>query len=460
MTKKLWGGRFKSRQDPIFWKFQSSIDCDKELALYDVQGSIAHVKMLEKCKIIPKKHTQSILKALSQILKSIQQGTFKIDSKAEDIHTAIYMVLESKLGNVANYMHTARSRNDQVVLDLKMYSKDKLSHIISLGKKFQLALVNFAKANIDVVVPGLTHTQHAVPILLSHQVLAYVTMLERDMERLKQAAKRCDEMPLGACALAGTSFTIDRKYVAKLLGFSKLSENSVDAVSDRDFVLETLSAISIMFMHISRFCEDMILLSSSEFNFVDIAEEYCTGSSIMPQKKNPDALELIRGLSAKAYANLTSVMVMMKGLPLSYNRDMQLDKEPLFSSVKLSEEAIMILTGLVKTTKVKRDKIASNLGQDQFIFSLDIADYLVNKKMPFTEAHKITGKIVAYAIEKDLKISNIPLEELRKFAKEFNEDVYKIFDVKKSVMSKRSIGSTNPLLVRQQIDKWIKKLKA
>ncbi|NQT95259.1 MAG: argininosuccinate lyase [Candidatus Omnitrophica bacterium] len=459
MTKKLWGGRFKSEQDPVFWQFQSSIDYDKELAEYDIEGSIAHVKMLDKAKIIPKKQAQSLLKVLSQILKSIQNNTFKIDPKAEDIHTAIYLAIKKKLDKTADYLHTARSRNDQVVLDLRMYCKDKLSLVISQVKKLQLALVNLAKSNMDVVIPGLTHTQHAVPILLSHQILAYVSMLERDAERLSGARERSDEMPLGSCALAGTSFTIDRKYVAKLLGFSTLSENSIDAVSDRDFVIEALSATSIMFMHISRFCEDMILFATSEFDFIDISEAYCTGSSIMPQKKNPDALELIRGASSKAYANLNSCLVMMKGLPLAYNRDMQLDKEPLFSSIKLSEDALTILTGLVKTLKIKRESIVRNLEQDQSIFALDIADYLVNKKMPFTEAHKVTGKIVAYAIDKNLKISNLPIAELKKFAKEFGEDIYKVFDAKRSVMSKRSIGSTNPLLVRQQIDKWLKKLK-
>jgi len=459
MSKKLWGGRFKGEQDPVFWEFQSSIDYDKELAQYDVEGSIAHVKMLSRCKIIPKKAAQSLLANLSQILKNIEKGSFNIDPKAEDIHTAIYMTLSNKIGDVADYLHTARSRNDQVVLDLKMYSKDKLSLIISLIRKLQSALLAFAKDNIDVVIPGLTHTQHAVPILLSHQILAYVSMFERDAERLSQAASRCDEMPLGSCALAGTSFTIDRKYVAKLLGFGKVSENSIDAVSDRDFVIDILSAISVIFMHLSRLSEDMILFSTSEFDFIDIDEAFCTGSSIMPQKKNPDSLELIRGASGKAYANLMSALVMMKGLPLSYNRDMQFDKRPLFDSVNMSEQVLYIMAKLIKSTKVKKDKLQKAFDEDQSMFALDIADYLVAKGYAFAQAHSITGKIVTYALDEKMRISAIGLVELRKFSKKFEADVFKIFDAKKSVMSKRSIGSTNPLLVRQQISKWQKHLR-
>lgn len=456
MSKKLWGGRFAKLQEPLFWEFQSSIDYDKELAKYDVEASIAHVKMLSKCNIIPKKQAQSLLSGLSAILKDIQKGTFKIDPKAEDIHTAVYMALAKTKGKAADYLHTARSRNDQVVLDLMMYCKDKLSNLVGLLKKLQAVLVVFAKENIDVVIPGLTHTQHAVPILLSHQILAYVNMLERDIHRLSQARERCDGMPLGACALAGASFTIDRKYVAKLLGFSRISENSIDAVSDRDFVIEILSAISILFMHLSRLAEDMIIYSTPEFGFVEIGEAFCTGSSIMPQKKNPDALELIRASCSKAYANLISVMVMMKALPLSYNRDMQLDKEPLFNSVRLTEQVLQILTGLVKTLKVNKDNIQKSLNEDESLFALDIADYLVGKGVAFSEAHNIVGRIVAHCAKKKCRISALPLNELKDFSKEFDSDIFKIFDAKKSVMSKRSMGSTNPLLVRQQLAKWTK----
>ncbi|NQT90092.1 MAG: argininosuccinate lyase [Candidatus Omnitrophica bacterium] len=457
MTKKLWGGRFTKEQDPLFWKFQSSIDYDKELARYDVEASIAHAKMLGKCRIIPKKHAQAIVGGLSQILKNIEKGTFVVDPKAEDIHTAVYLALVKKKPKSADYLHTARSRNDQVVVDLLLYCKDKLSVITDQIKALQYSLAAFAEKNIDVIIPGLTHTQHAVPVLLAHQVLAYLNMLQRDIERLAQVKERCDIMPLGSCALAGTSLTIDRAYVAKLLGFSKVNENSIDAVSDRDFVIEILSAISIMFMHFSRFAEDMIIYSTPEFNIVDIGEAFCTGSSIMPQKKNPDSLELIRASCSQAYANLVSAMVMMKGLPLSYNRDMQLDKKPLFDSINLTETVLAILKGLVESMKVNKEKIQQRLADDESIFALDMAEYLVSRGVAFSEAHNVVGKVVVHATKNNVRISNIELDELKGFAKEFDSDVFNLLDAKRSVMSKRSIGSTNPLLVRQQLKKWHKK---
>jgi argininosuccinate lyase len=460
MDKKLWGGRFKTSQDEKFWKFQSSIDCDKVLAEYDIAGSIAHVKMLSKCSIIPKKSAQSILKGLVKIQKDVKSGSFKIDQKAEDIHSAVYIALKNLTGACADYMHTARSRNDQVCLDMRMYVKDKAASLSGLVSALQSALVGAAKKHIDVIIPGLTHTQHAVPVLLSHQLLAYVEMLERDKMRLAQAGERADEMPLGACALAGTSFTIDRRYVAGLLGFSKISQNSIDAVSDRDFILDMLSAIAIFFMHISRLCEDMILFSTSEFKILDIAEAFCTGSSIMPQKKNPDALELIRGTAAEVYANLSSVLVMMKALPLSYNRDMQLDKKPLFDSVEKSEYALSIIAGIVNGIKVHHDNAAASAGSDECLLALDIADYLVRQGLAFKDAHDITGKLVVYCAEKQINFSVLSIDQLRAFSGKFGPDFFKILDVKKSVENKRSIGSTNPILVRQQIDRWVKKLKA
>jgi argininosuccinate lyase len=284
-------------------------------------------------------------------------------------------------------------------------------------------------------------------------------MLERDRERLTQAMERCDEMPLGSCAMAGTSLTIDRKYVAKLLGFSRISENSIDAVSDRDFVIEALSAISILFMHMARFAEDIILFSTSEFGLIDIDEAFCTGSSIMPQKKNPDSLELIRASCSRAYADLISVMVMMKGLPLSYNRDMQLDKQPLLDSVNLTEQALEILIRLIAKLKVNKTSTLKRLQEDESLFALDMADYLVVKGLTFTEAHHIAGKVVSYALEKEMRITAIPLHKLKGFCDKFESDIFGLFEGKRSVMSKRSIGSTNPLLVKQQINKWEKQLK-
>jgi argininosuccinate lyase len=457
--KKMWGGRFKAAQNDIFWKFQSSIDYDKELAEYDVRSSMAHAQMLSKCKIIPSKAANAIIRGLTKIHKDIKAGIFNIDKGAEDIHSAVYISLRNKIGPMADHMHTARSRNDQVALDTRMYAKDKALLLSGLITKLQSALVCLAKKHIDIMIPGLTHTQHAVPILFSHQILAYVEMLERDKARLMQARERCDEMPLGACALAGTSFTIDRKYVAKLLGFSKISQNSIDAVSDRDFILDILSAIAIFFMHVSRFCEDMILFSTPEFGIVDISEDYCTGSSIMPHKKNPDALELLRATVAEAYANLNSVLVMMKALPLSYNRDMQLDKKPLFDSVKKSEYALDILKGLVEGIKINKEPACLNMAGDESLLALDIADYLVKKGLSFKDAHDITGKMVVYCIDENMKFSGLGLSRLKAFSNKFSPDFFKILDMKKSVANKRSMGSTNPILVRQQVDRWMKKLK-
>jgi argininosuccinate lyase len=458
MNKKMWGGRFKKKQDDVFWKFQSSIDYDKELGTYDVIGSIAHVKMLAKCRIIPQSKAKPLIKGLESILDEMKKGTFKPDKKSEDIHSAVYIALKAKIGPAADYMHTARSRNDQIALDMRMYAKDKTLLLAGLINKFQSALVSFAKKNVDIIVPGLTHTQHAMYILLSHQVLAYVEMLERDKKRFKAAGESCDEMPLGACAMAGTSFGIDRKYVAGLLKFSRISQNSIDAVSDRDFVMDICYAVAIFFMHLSRFCEDMILFSTSEFNILDMPEEFCTGSSIMPQKKNPDALELLRGSAAQAYANLMSVMVMMKGLPLSYNRDMQLDKKALFDSIENAEHALVIAEGLIKGVHVNKNSFSKKLKNDEFLFALDMADYLVTKGIAFKQAHDIVGKIVSMCVEKDIKISSIPLCELKKMSEKFDEGVYDILNAKKSVSAKRSIGSTNPALVRQQIGRWAKKL--
>jgi argininosuccinate lyase len=456
--KKMWGGRFKKAQDRIFWNFQSSIDYDKELAEYDVLGSIAHVKMLAKCKIIPQNKAQAIVKALEKILKDIQKGVFKPEKNAEDIHSAVYIALKQRIGSCADYMHTARSRNDQVSLDMRMYAKDKALLIKGLLTGLQTALVSFARKNTDIVIPGLTHTQKAVPVLLSHQILAYVEMFERDKKRFKEAGAVSDEMPLGACAMAGTSFAIDSNYTAKLLNFTRISQNSIDAVSDRDFVLDIVYAVSIFFMHISRFCEDMILFSTPEFGVLNMPEEFCTGSSIMPQKKNPDALELLRGSSAEAYANLCSLMVMMKGLPLSYNRDMQLDKKALFDSVKKAEHALYITTGLVKGIKANKKYIAENIDKDESLFALDMADYLVRKGLAFKQAHDIVGRIVSSCLGKNIRISSLPISEFKKITGKFDKDIYSVLNSKKSVSEKKSTGSTNPALVNKQIDRWVKKL--
>jgi len=344
----MWGGRFNKKTNPLVEKFTKSIQFDKKLAEYDCVGSIAHAKMLSKCNVIPKKDAAKIVSGLNFILSRIKKGSFKIDSNAEDIHTVIQNALDKKIGKSGGMLHTARSRNDQVSLATRMYCKKEIDSIAALLKGLKGSIKSFAKKNIDVIVPGFTHLQNAQPVLLSHQMLAYCEMLGRDIDRLNDCKKRLDVLPLGSCAISGTSLAIDRNFTAKELGFSKVSSNSMDAVSDRDFVIEIISGLAILGMHLSRMSEDFIILNSQGFGILDIGDEFCTGSSMMPQKKNPDVLELVRGKCGSLYGSLVEVATIMKGLPLAYNRDMQLDKEPLFKSIETIESSLEVLTALFR----------------------------------------------------------------------------------------------------------------
>jgi len=392
MTKKLWGGRFSKNTDPMAEKFTSSIYTDIALAEYDIIGSIAHAKMLGKCNIIPKKDAAKIVKGLKAILKDFDSCKIKIDPRAEDVHTLVQDLLKKKIGDAAKKVHTARSRNDQVSLDTRMFARDFLCALGGSINNLQESLNEFVVKNKHVkTLPGYTHMQHAQPINLSDYTGAYNAMLERDVDRLRDIYKRVNVLPLGSCALAGTSLPIDRKFVAKELGFSSIMLNTVDAVSDRDFVIEILGACAILGMHLSRLSEDLIIWSSSEFNFIDIDEAFCTGSSIMPQKKNPDVLELIRGSAGKLYGNLMSALVLMKGLPLSYNRDMQLDKEPLFDSLKTVNDELLVLAKLIKASKLNKESIDKQLN-DPGLYATKMAEDLVRKGVAFKDAHKIVGK--------------------------------------------------------------------
>ncbi len=451
MKNKLWGGRFNKKTNPLVEEFTKSIQFDKKLAEYDCLGSIAHAKMLSKCNIIPKKDAAKIVSGLNFILSRIEKGLFKIDSSAEDIHTVIQNALDKKIGKPAGMLHTARSRNDQVSLDTRMYCKKEIDSIVALLKGLKDSIKSFAKKNIDVVVPGFTHLQNAQPVLLSHQMLAYCEMFGRDMDRLNDCKKRLDVLPLGSCAISGTSLAIDRNFVAKELGFSKVSSNSMDAVSDRDFVIEIISGLAILGMHLSRMSEDFIILNSQGFGILDIGDEFCTGSSMMPQKKNPDVLELVRGKCGVLYGSLVEVAVIMKGLPLTYNRDMQLDKEPLFKSIETIESSLEVLTELFKSLKVNKDR-AGELLQDESIYATDIMEYLVKKGIPLKESHDIAGKIVAYALQRKLKLSEISLRELRFFSSKFNKDVYRLLDARESVSLKNSFGGTSQKQVRKQLN--------
>ena len=450
MQNKLWGGRFSKKTNPLVEEFTRSIQFDKKLAEYDCVGSIAHARMLAKCNIIPKKDAVKIVFGLNSILNQIKKGSFKVDNSAEDIHTAIQNALDKKIGKSSAMLHTARSRNDQVSLDTRMYCKEEINSILALLAGFRASIKEFSKKNIDVIVPGFTHLQNAQPVLLSHQMLAYCQMLARDMDRLNDCKKRVDVLPLGSCAISGTSLPIDRNFVAKELGFSKVSSNSMDAVSDRDFVIEIIAGLAIIGMHLSRLSEDFIIWNSQGFGFLDIGDEFSTGSSMMPQKKNPDVLELIRGKCGTLYGSLVEVMTMMKGLPLTYNRDMQLDKEPLFKSVETIGGSLKILIALFKCLKVDKEK-ADELLNDEAIYATDIMEYLVKKGVPLKESHNIVGRIVAYSLERKLKLSEISLREYRFFSPKFNKDVYELLDAKRSVNLKNSFGGTSLKQVRRQL---------
>lgn len=436
MKKKLWGGRFTKSQDLEFEDFSCSMYFDYRLAKYDVLGSIAHAKMLGKCGIIPKKDSVAIVKGLNAITREIEAGEFIYDFTAEDIHTNIQNTLEKKIGKPALKLHAARSRNDQVALDTRMYCKDKAQEIYDLVSSLQSSLLGFAKKNRDVIIPGLTHTQHAQPVLLSDHIEAYVWMLSRDKMKLHYAYHAADSMPLGACALAGTSFKIDRKYVAKQLGFAALCENTMDAVSDRDFVIELLEATSQISMHLSRLASDLILWATPEFGFVEIDQRFCTGSSIMPQKVNPDFLELVRGMTGRIYGNLFSVLTMMKGLPLTYNRDMQWDKQPLFDSVEKISRALSIYARLMKGVKVNKANVERAL-LDESLYATDLAEYLVAKGLDSRQAHSIIGKLVAATLEKKERISGLTLAELKKFSDRFEKDAFKLLNPEISIASRK-----------------------
>jgi argininosuccinate lyase len=457
MAKKLWGTRFAKKTNILVDKFTSSISFDQRLAKYDVLGSVAHVRMLGKKKIIPAKDAQRIACGLKGILKEVESGKFKFDPQAEDIHSNIQDALLRRIGTAAHKLHTARSRNDQIVLDVRMYVKEETTAITRLITNLQKAVLKFAEDNYKVIIPSYTHLQVAQCVLLAHHMLAYLESLERDKERLLDAEKRTDLMPLGACALSGTGLPIDREQVKKELGFKKLSQNSIDSISDRDFILETLAHLAILSVHLSRIAEDFILWSTKEFNFLDIDFSFCTGSSIMPHKKNPDVLELIRGLTGRLQGDLSSVLVLMKGLPTSYNRDLQLDKPPLFDGIDTVKEILTILTELFKNIKVNKQAIAGRL-MDESLFSVDIVEYLIKKGVSYRQAHDIVGKMVKDCLDKGKKISELSSGELKKYSLKLGPEVKRILNAWASVNLKKSAGSTNPGLVKKQLKLWKKRL--
>ena len=434
-------------------EFVSSLSFDKKLVKYDLLGSIAHAQMLGKCTIITKGERNKIVEGLKQILKEVQEGKIKIITReAEDIHSWVENKLKEKIGNIAGKLHTARSRNDQVALDERLYLKEEVQKIQDLIKDLQTSLLLIAEKNLKVIMPGYTHLQHAQPLLFPHHLLAYFYMFERDKGRMQDLYKRIDVLPLGSAALAGTSFPIDREYVASQLGFSKVSENSLDAVSDRDFILEFLSASAILMMHLSRLSEEIILWSSKEFNFIELDDSFCTGSSIMPQKKNPDAAELIRGKTGRVYGNLINLLTMMKALPLAYNHDMQEDKEPLFDTISTLETSLFLMSKMIQTMQINKENMEKSTKGD-FSTTTELADYLVKKGLSFREAHKLVGSMVIYCLENKKILEDLTLSELKSFHENFDKKTLEILKSQFAVEAKDSYGGTSIKRVRESIQK-------
>jgi argininosuccinate lyase len=448
--KKPWAGRFKGRTAKSVEAFTESVSFDWRLWPYDIEGSIAHARMLGHTGIIAKAEAAKIVKGLKAVAIDIERGKLRFKATLEDVHMNIEAALTKKIGPVGGKLHTARSRNDQVALDLRLYLRAETKAIIGHISELQAVLLEQAEANADAVMPGYTHLQRAQPVLLAHHLLAYVEMLERDKDRLKDGLKRIEVLPLGSAALAGTSLPIDRKFVAKELGFKAVSQNSMDAVSDRDFVAEFLAAASIVMMHLSRFSEELVLWASKEFSFIELPDAYATGSSIMPQKKNPDVPELVRGKTGRVYGSLMTILTLMKGLPLAYNRDLQEDKPALFDAVETVSGCLMVLSDMVPEIKFNSDCLCT-ASSGGFSTATDVAEYLVGKGLPFREAHEVTGKIVRHCEKSKKDLEDLSLAEFKKFSRLFGADVLKRVSVSASVASRRSEGGTAPVSVKRQI---------
>jgi len=452
MQKKPWGGRFRESTDRLVEAFTASIGYDKRLYRYDIEGSIAHARMLSRQKIISKDDEGRIVTGLKQILLEIEEGRFVFTLEDEDIHMAIEKALIARIGEAGGKLHAGRSRNDQVALDIRLYLREELQHIVAMVVSLKSTLVRLAREEEETILPGYTHMQKAQPVLLSQYFLAYREMLDRDEQRFEDCRDRVNVMPLGAAALAGTNLPIDRAYVAKLLKFPVITQNSMDTVSDRDFAAEFIFCASVLMMHLSRFCEDLVIWSTEEFRFVEISDAFTTGSSIMPQKKNPDVAELIRGKTGRVYGNLVALLTILKGLPMTYNRDLQEDKEPLFDTVDTVKGCLQVLGEMVKHLKFNREKMREEASSG-FSTSTDVAEYLVMRGVPFREAHGAVGRLVSYCIQRGLGMKDLTLKELRQFHKSFGEDVYSCFCVEHAVSSKKSYGGTAKDMVRARIER-------
>ena len=457
-NKKIWAGRFTKETDKIANDFNSSISFDARMYREDIEGSIAHATMLGKCNIIDLEESKAIIEELKNILNDIESGKLEFDFNAEDIHSFIEAELTKRLGDTGKRLHTARSRNDQVALDIRMYLKKEVKEIESLIKKLIIVLTDLSEKNLQTVMAGYTHLQRAQPITFAHHLMAYSQMFLRDLERLKDAYKRINIMPLGSGALASTTYPINRRMVCDLLGFDEITQNSLDAVSDRDFCIELASDLSILMMHLSRFSEEIILWDSWEFKFIELDDAYSTGSSIMPQKKNPDITELIRGKTGRVYGDLNTLLIMMKGLPLAYNKDMQEDKEAIFDAVDTVKLSISAFIPMIETMTIFPENMREAAAKG-FINATDCADYLVKKGTPFRDAYKITGEIVRLCIENNLTLETLPIEKYKEFSSKFENDIFEAINLETCVMQRKVEGGPAPESVKAQIEYIRNKIK-
>ena len=449
---QLWGGRFTKQTDQLVFDFNASITFDKRLFHEDVTGSIVHATMLAKQGILTEEERKSIVEGLTGILEDVDDGTLAIDETQEDIHSFVEATLIDRIGDAGKKLHTGRSRNDQVALDMRLYTRARVAEIDGLLKKLLEAILDTMENNLDTYMPGFTHLQKAQPITLAHHYGAYFEMFKRDRQRLTDIYKRMNYCPLGAGALAGTTYPLDREYTARLLRFEGPTLNSIDSVADRDYLIEFLSALSTIMMHLSRFSEEIIIWNSNEYQFVELDDAYSTGSSIMPQKKNPDIAELVRGKTGRVYGALIALLTTMKGLPLAYNKDMQEDKEMAFDAMDTAADCITLFTGMIQTMKFRKDRMAKS-AMNGFTNATDAADYLVGKGVPFRDAHGIIGRLVLYCIEKDTSIDALSLEELHFISDKFDEDIYDAISLKSCVEKRLTIGAPGEKMMKQVIEK-------
>lgn len=449
---QLWGGRFTKQTDQLVFDFNASITFDKRLFHEDVTGSIVHATMLAKQGILTEEERKSIVEGLTGILEDVDDGTLAIDETQEDIHSFVEATLIDRIGDAGKKLHTGRSRNDQVALDMRLYTRARVAEIDGLLKKLLEAILDTMENNLDTYMPGFTHLQKAQPITLAHHYGAYFEMFKRDRQRLTDIYKRMNYCPLGAGALAGTTYPLDREYTARLLHFEGPTLNSIDSVADRDYLIEFLSALSTIMMHLSRFSEEIIIWNSNEYQFVELDDAYSTGSSIMPQKKNPDIAELVRGKTGRVYGALMALLTTMKGLPLAYNKDMQEDKEMAFDAMDTAADCITLFTGMIQTMKFRKDRMAKS-AMNGFTNATDAADYLVGKGVPFRDAHGIIGRLVLYCIEKDTSIDALSLGELRSISDKFDEDIYDAISLKTCVEKRLTIGAPGEKMMKHVIEK-------